>query len=161
VPREIGLPVVASQPDCPLQLENVITLKYVNGGTWDSYQLRNRGTKPIRAYTIAWLSTGGPESISAWPRRITDELFLPGQVHPRPGEDSQIEIVPLNRLLRERAKLPKQMQAVNVLMVVRVEYADGSIYSDEPTYKALQAYFKNIALLLEVKEQERRYKRSQ
>lgn len=152
VPREIGLAVVASQPDCPLQFENVMTLKYINGGTWESYQLRNRGTKPIRAYTIAWLSTGGPEWSSSWPQKIADELLLPGQAHPQDGEGTQVEIVPLTQQLHERSKLPKQMQAVNILMVVRVEFADGTVYSDEQTHKALQAYFKEIALLLDTKK---------
>ena len=157
VPRDVILPVVAAQPDCPLQFEEVKHVKRLNGGSWNVYRLRNRGTKPIRAYTVAELSTGGPAWTSSWPRKRADELFLPGEVHPRPGESTQIEIVPLTEQLRLEAKLPEPMDVVAVLMIVRVEFADGTVYSDEQTHKALQSYFQKIALLLELKEQERRF----
>jgi len=46
--------------------------------------------------------------------------------------------------LRERLKFRGPMKAVSVFMVVRLEFADGSVYSDEPTLKALQEYFEQV-----------------
>src|SRR5437773_1143189 len=53
IPREIGLVSIAYQPDCPLQFENVKFLAGIDGGGAADYDLRNRGTKPIRAFTVA------------------------------------------------------------------------------------------------------------
>ena len=43
----------------------------------------------------------------------------------------EIEFVPLTDELRERFKLKGPMKAVGVFMVVRVEFIDGSVYSNE------------------------------
>lgn len=156
VPGAIMQPTIASQPDSPLQFEDVKHVKFITtGGSGTVFRLRNRGTKPIRAYTVAELTTTGLSWDSSWPHSLTEKLLLPGETIPRQGEDSEVEIVPMTKELR--AKLPEQMEALNVLMVVRVEFADGSVYSDEQTYKALQAYFKNVAFAVEEKEQRRRF----
>lgn len=49
LPPEVGIAAVASQPDCPVQFENVRLLANVDGrrGMHD-LRLRNLGTKPIR-----------------------------------------------------------------------------------------------------------------
>jgi hypothetical protein len=36
------------------------------------------------------------------------------------------------------------MGGVVVLMIVRVEFSDGSVFSDEKASKALEAYFKKL-----------------
>lgn len=141
VPRESGLVVVASQPGCPLQFENARHIAFINSGGGDeAFHLRNRGTKPIRAYTIAGLysNIGG-----GWEMEMADQWVMPGQTAPQ-GE-GEIEIVPLTDALRERLRLGGPMRAVIVLMVVRVEFADGTTYNDESTYNALKSYFERIA----------------
>src|SRR6266545_848441 len=45
----------------------------------------------------------------------------------------------------EKLKLEGPMVGLVCLMVARVEFDDGTVYSDESTYKALQAYFEKAA----------------
>lgn len=139
VPREMILPVVVFQPDCPLQFEKVAILKYFGGGTGDVYQLRNRGAKPIRSYTVA---TSYSNHTGAEVR--ARDLLMPGQTAPQPGEGTEVEILPLTDSLREQLKLSEPMKVIAVFMVVRVEFADGSTYDDEPVYKSLRAYFEDL-----------------
>jgi len=50
--------------------------------------------------------------------------------------------------LREKLKLRGPMTAVSVFMILRVEFEDGSVYSDEPTFTALQEYFERVGASL-------------
>lgn len=55
------------------------------------------------------------------------------------------EILPLTAALREKLGLGGQMKGIAVLMVVQVTFADGTTYSDEAAFKALQAHSANLA----------------
>ena len=74
------------------------------------------------------------------------------EVHPKianPGGkaflgDDDVEIVPLSDELRDKLQLKGSMRSVLVLMVIRVEYADGSVYNAESTYEALQKYTETL-----------------
>jgi len=76
--------------------------------------------------------------------------LLPGQT-PRNSDDREIEIVPLSEELRTKLSLNEPMKAVEVFMIVEVEFADGTKYSDETTFKALQEYFENVGSKVIVK----------
>jgi hypothetical protein len=54
--------------------------------------------------------------------------------------------VPLTDSLRKELHLDVPMLGVSVLMVVRVEFFDGTVYDDTSTFKSLQAYFKDVAI---------------
>ncbi|MDT4952967.1 MAG: hypothetical protein QOJ02_1105 [Acidobacteriota bacterium] len=140
VPPEIILPVVVSQPDCPLQFENVVLLKYLNGLGGEAYQLRNRGTKTIRSYMLATLTTAGTGD-----ETTTDKSLKPGQTSPPPHEGDEVEVVRLTDELRDKLKLRGPITGVIFFMVVRVEFADGTVFSDELAYKALREYFETAA----------------
>lgn len=135
MPPEQALLTVASQPDCPLKFEATKYLFYIDRGQAFRFQLYNQGTKAIRGYTIA--AAGVDEE--TWQARSPKEFIMPGKrLSESASNDS--ELVPLTAELRGKLKLRGPMQAVVVLIVVRVEYADGSVYDDEQTYKALRAY---------------------
>ena len=71
-------------------------------------------------------------------------LVLKGEVASIGGEE-EVEIIPLNDELRTKFKLmDRPMGGVVVLMVVRVEFVDGTVFSDEKASKALEAYFKKL-----------------
>jgi hypothetical protein len=53
--------------------------------------------------------------------------------------------VPLTDELRDKFQVRGPMQAVVVLMVVRIEFADGTTYSADSTLKALQGYMRKIS----------------
>ena len=59
-------------------------------------------------------------------------------------KEQEIEIVPLTKEVREKLKLEGPMKGVTILMVVSVEYADGTSYNDEITSKALENYFELV-----------------
>ena len=141
IPSENALLVIAAQPDCPLVIEDARLFGRIGGGDGVSYQVRNRGTKPIRTYTLAMrysVSTGwsgaGMEDGNA--------LIMPGQTF---RQDCPGDVVPLTDELRDRLRLRGAMKAVAVLMVEKVVFADGTTYSDEATSRSLQAYFEGLA----------------
>lgn len=141
VPPDIGLPVIAYQPDSPLQIEDVKLFQYVTGGGGtQSYKVRHKGTKPIRSYTIGAWNTAG----TGWEvERRGDGDLLPGQVATPTGYE--VEVVELTDSIRNKLNLRGEMQAIWVFMVTRVEYADGSVYDSEPAYKALKTHLEKIA----------------
>jgi len=145
IPSELILPVVASQPGCPLRFENVRSIFYIDrSGTAETFNLRNIGNRPIRDFTVAaYTSYGGMWSKSP-PKTELQRLVLTGEAASVGGEE-EVEIIPLNDELRTKFKLThRPMGGVVVLMVVRVEFADGSVFSDEKASKALEGYFKKL-----------------
>jgi hypothetical protein len=129
--------VIAYQPECKLKFEEVKFLAGVDGGDSPSVLVRNVGTRPIRSFTV-----GGAWGTETWSEEFTKKLFMPGE-RTVPGNDDT-EILPLSKELRDKLKLDGPMKAVFVLMVVRVEYADGSVYSAEPTYKAFLKFAEEL-----------------
>lgn len=142
VPPEIIAPVVAYQPDCPLRIEDVKLLQSVEGsGNSQSLKVRNTGTKPIRSYTIGtWNSVGTGNEVE----RPLPSNLLPGDVSIPDG--NEVEVVPLTKELRDQLSLHGDMQALVVFVVVRVQFADGSVYDGAPLYKALKAHLNKLSL---------------
>lgn len=146
IPREIGLPVIAVQPDCPIKIEEVRLVAGVEGGFTHSSQFRNISAKPIRSVTIA--SSSGSSTTYA---RETGVLVMPGQLVPKVSEKYlkckecvKDEIVPLTDELREKLNLKGPMRSLVTLMVVEVEFTDGTKYSDEATYKAMTKFLDEL-----------------
>lgn len=54
------------------------------------------------------------------------------------------EIVPLTDELREKLKLKGEMKSIVILMIVNVEFTDGTEYSDEKTYQAMQIFMDDL-----------------
>lgn len=132
VPADQVLVTIVYQPECPLQFEDAKALVTMEGSHTSGYVIRNRGTKPIRSFTI-----GIPGATITRSEEFTKRLFMPGE---RTPGDQNIEIVPLSDELRDKLKLNGPMKTFVIFMVIRVEYADGTVYSAESTYQALQKY---------------------
>uniref|UniRef100_A0A7C3PGU5 Uncharacterized protein n=1 Tax=Oscillatoriales cyanobacterium SpSt-418 TaxID=2282169 RepID=A0A7C3PGU5_9CYAN len=141
VPREVVLPVIADQPDCPLKFEKVLYVAGIDAGGGPVYEIRNQGTKPIQSFVIAALHSVGGANAWGFRAETLNDWLMPGETEPKPDEVPQTEIIPLTDKLREQLKLNGPMKAIVIFMVVRVEFADGSIYSDEEVNKALHALF--------------------
>jgi hypothetical protein len=144
IPRQVGLVTIAYQPDCPLHFENVKFLAGVNGGGLTSYDLRNSGTKPIRKITI------GDSRGSKWSWNVASQHgpIFPGQLFPRSDED-WIEVVPLTDELRDKLKLRGPLKGLLVLMVIRVDFMDGTFYDDELVYGAMRSYIDDVQTKVE------------
>ncbi|HKO42012.1 MAG TPA: hypothetical protein VJU84_01875 [Pyrinomonadaceae bacterium] len=147
-PNDTYLIAVASQPDCPIQIENAKLQFAVTGGSsWGaSYRLRNAGTTPlsIRSITLAMWTVSGAGA--TWQELIQDSQkpVLPQALIPLRQFNSTTENVPLTDEIRDQMKLRGPLRAVVVLLVEQITFSDGSLYSDEATSKALQAYFQNV-----------------
>lgn len=146
VPSEQALVTVASQPDCPLQFEDARLLALTDGGETVTYYVRNRGAKPIRAFTV-----GTTSSIWEWPGKATGKLLMPGQRLPEETD----AVVPLTDALRDKLKLQGPMRSLTVLIVRRVEFADGSVYSGEKTFNALRTFLNEIQRRWDAAESQR------
>lgn len=147
VPNELVLLVIASQPQAPIRFEEARLLMSVDGRELAvSYNLYNSGEKPIRYLTpVLWTSfgTGGTLTRSGPSSGIiTGKLIQPGETI---KENGHHRIVPMTSELREKLKLRDTVNAMVVLMVKSITFADGTIYSDESTVKATQSYFEGLS----------------
>jgi hypothetical protein len=143
IPREVVLPVIAHQPGCPLQFENISILGGVEGGGSPSFKVRNQGSRPIRAYEIVVLTSAGTSWGEKFEAKTPEEFMLSGQVMPQ-FHLSQSKILPLTQELRAKLNLQGAMKGIFVFMVVRAVFADNSTYTDESAYKALATYFEDL-----------------
>lgn len=134
-PRELALPVIVAQPESPLDFVDTQALINVGSRRWlPGFRLRNHGTKPIRSFTVA--SAGSNEW--TWTATNSGDYFLPGQIKAIEG-NSRNEIVPLTDALRDELKLSGPMKGIMVLLVVSVQYVDGSVFK-ETGYESLEYY---------------------
>ncbi len=144
VPKESTLPVIAHQPNCPLRLFHVDTRAYLEGGGKVILKYRNESNKPIKSYKIAYINTfsAGKEFILGG--LPPDEVVRPSEeiVFGNPHLDKLVE---LNKDIRESLHLGDTMQSVTIFLVVRVEFADGSIFEDEELYKRLKTFMSKVA----------------
>jgi hypothetical protein len=140
VPRENALLTIAYQPDCPLQFEDVKFLAAIDGGGAVSYNLRNRSSRTISGFKV-WDSVGHTVTWTL-ARANGGEPLYPG--HLVPWGESGTKIVPITDNLAEKLRLKGPMQATVVLMVIRVDFADGTNWEDEAIYKATKAYMDDL-----------------
>ena len=68
---------------------------------------------------------------------------MPGQIAPPLAPDNKVEIAPLTKALREKLKLQGPMKGIVALIVVRVEYDDGSLF-EENGYESQKEYFDKL-----------------
>jgi hypothetical protein len=150
-PNDIYLLTVASQADCPIQIENATLLFFIGpGSNWGArFRLRNVAAKPVRIQSITLSMRTALGVGSTWQESVqdTEKSVLPGELLTMREDDPKIEIVPLTDEIRDKLKLHGPLHAVVVLMVQQVNFSDGSVYSDERTSKALQSYFEAIDLV--------------
>ncbi|HEY3039206.1 MAG TPA: hypothetical protein VGJ66_10740 [Pyrinomonadaceae bacterium] len=139
VPGDQGLILVVSQPDCPLRFEDVKLLVNMKGAWVKSFKVRNQGTKPIRNYTIAAIASDE----WSWEAPNSAHHIMPGQTAPPLGPDNKVEVVPLTKALREKLKLQGPMKGIVALIVVRLEYDDGSVFEEEG-YESQKEYFERL-----------------
>lgn len=140
-PSEIAMAAAAVQPASPLEFIDTQLLIDIDTGHWTpSFKLRNRGTKGIRAFTVGFGSQQ-----RGWKVDNPKDLVMPGQVTSLRDEE-EAEIVPLTQAIRERLKLTGPIKGIYLLMVVSVEYADGSRF-EEAGYEPVQDYLSIVGSL--------------
>ena len=142
VPREITLQVSVLRPDCPIKFEDVHFFVGVEGGGGiNSYRLRNVGTKPIRSVTVASSNGAGATYFNNGNVLIMPGQLMPEQVCVNCRKD---EIVPLSDELRDKLKLKGSMRSIVFLIVVEVEFMDGTKYSDKTAFDAMTEFLEKL-----------------
>jgi hypothetical protein len=154
-PSEDVLIVIAHQPDCPIEFVKAYCVGFLSGGGTDVYRLRNRATKPIKGYTIAIINSSGPGGEHSVMRSKPAYYFRPGQIWPSSDMEQYLDIVPLTDELREKFRVSGEMRVVKIFMVVRVELADGSIYSAEPAYKSVSKFFDEHGIYIDPEDKQK------
>jgi hypothetical protein len=141
---------IASQPDCPIQVENAKLLLAIGVGGWGaSYRLRNAGIKPlsIRSITLSMWTEHGVGS--SWEELIQEpaKAVLSGELIPiKESDKHKTEIVPLTDEISNKLGLRGPLEAVVVLMVEQVKFSDGTVYSAQRISKELESYFQRVDL---------------
>jgi hypothetical protein len=142
IPPSDILLAVASQPNCPLHLEDARLLYNVNTKRLEyEYGFRNGGNKPIVGFQVsAWLANGtGGSLTNDWEDK--HETLMPGQMIVD-TDVSNDQIVPLTDQIRANLELTGKMRMVIVLFVPSVNFSDGSEFDDSKTGLFLLDYFK-------------------
>jgi hypothetical protein len=148
-PSDSYLLTIASQTDCPLQIEGAKLLLSLNHGGWAaSYQLRNRSSAPVRIRSVKlsmWSAQGASSSWEDLLEKETGTLVMPGEAVPI-HDDRPVEVVPLTGELRDKLKLNSGLRAIVVLMIDQVQVVNGTSFDASKTAQALEKYFENIEL---------------
>jgi hypothetical protein len=99
------MPLVAVQPDCPVQFERVERLMNVEGGGANIYRLLNRGSKPITGFTIAYLYPNGNGGSRGWNRYLRSGEYAEDTI-----EGKTHRLRPLNDALKDKLDLRGPMK---------------------------------------------------
>jgi hypothetical protein len=138
IPREKVLVAIASQPDCPLRIQAAtFLLRADQPGVLVKYNVKNIAKKPVSSFQIGvfeYSGTGGTRAI------IPKSKLMPGEVLESAKEGSDYLLVPMTAAIKEKLKPENEMQALYILFVEKVFFADGSTYTDEGALKALSAF---------------------
>jgi hypothetical protein len=135
---------VVYQPDCPLEIKDARYLHYLGGGGLDEYTIRNRGTKAVIAFKIATVGIWGGGSISDVRARNAKEWIPPGGSWPQTALSDR-KIVPMTPELRDNHRVGPPMKGVFFIVVVRVDFDDGTYYSDVDVYDRLKELCEKIS----------------
>lgn len=155
IPHEQVLLVVASQPRCPLKIEEASYLMRLDKPDLvQKYKVRNVSDKPIELFTVfAFFITSSGETLPPPQTMWKDnKLLLPGETIDSLAGHSY-EIVPLTD--DAKAKLGKEqhiyfdkgVQRVFILMIEKALFADGTAYRDVTTSDSLGAYLQRLEFI--------------
>lgn len=150
-PRNVVLQVVAVQPGCPIRLENVSFLVGVSGGGSNVYDLRNVGSKPVRRVTVA-SSTGAINTYESPPGSFHTGTVLYLSSRGQCSGCTKDEILTLTPELREKLGLGRQMKSIITLMILEVEFEDGSRFSDRETFEAMSKFLDRLDSALQTSQ---------
>lgn len=145
IPSEIGLSVIAHQPNSPLQIEKGVLLTGSGAREVGVFEARNRGTLPIMRYTVAVWTTGNTKSVWTYNARYKRDWVLPGETTISNKRFPLTEIVPVPNDVRAAANLNGPMRGIGVFFVVSATLSDGTTYSDQATFDALQKYMEGVS----------------
>lgn len=151
-PADRVLLSVASQPKCPIQIEDARIFLPVSGsGLSVTYKLRNRGSKPLGVQSVYVRMIGPGVTERGWEERPKDEtasLIMPGALMPESYDlGKSATVVPATDEILKGLKTPGDKLALAVLMIEEIKFTDGTTYEAKDVAKALRDYFWSLDAL--------------
>jgi hypothetical protein len=128
---EIALLTIASQPNCPIRIENPkLVYDFSSKDFRLTYKVLNISKRSIVSFALSkWNIGGGGGDLSGILLK-RGRLLSPGKGL-AVGETSLRKILPLDDALREKIGLKKSMTTVIVVFVKEVRFSDGSVFESE------------------------------
>ncbi len=136
VPKQIVLPLVVSQPESPLTIEDVSI--YIKNGSVEYFlSVKNRGGKAIKGfgYGIIGKQSGSLYSFTAKP------LINPNQTISN-VLDKNVMVIPLTPEIKKAFKIYDngRLQEVLFFIITEIEFTDGSTFNDLKTFDLLEKF---------------------
>jgi len=72
-------------------------------------------------------------------------MLMPGETLEVYEPGSDFEIVSITKEILDELKPEREMKVVHILLVNKVEFAEGETYKDEETSQALSVLFKKLS----------------
>jgi hypothetical protein len=147
LPPHDVLVTVASQPNCPLQIEDASFLYRLDKpGMMLRYKVRNVSSKPILLFIVdKWNSESVGGTLTLWDSGARSSRPLkPGETLELQREGIDYKLTSLTDELRNKLNLKNEMQVLYVLLVSEVDFADGSVYKDKETSARVAALFERL-----------------
>jgi hypothetical protein len=145
VPWEVAPCAIAYQPGSPIEFKGVEFRIFVEGGSQIYYRIHNKGGKPIVAYRVETINTAGTGSGERFRAQGAEKWFMPGQTWPEVADAAEGRLSPSDALLK-KYKIGSSAVVITILMAVRVEFADGTAFNDEPAYERLRNFLERNSI---------------
>jgi hypothetical protein len=136
VGRDIIFPVIAYQENCPLKILKFMVVENYNGRYKTEYAIKNVGKKSIKAYRIAQQYNDWSHGFFGYGELPANKaLFTPGTIVDTTGNLQIVSDL-------KASSGSDTLKNIIFMMVVDIEFADGSKYTDETSFNALDDFLK-------------------
>ena len=140
VPDHTVLLAIASQANCPIKIESATFLKRVNeAGVLIKYRIRNVSNKPIEFVSLMIQSSSGTGE-NFMPLGRSGRL-LPNETIESAREGIDYDVVGVYKSEKKSGSPGEELKTIDVLLVDRVLFTDGTKYEDTRTRDALSRFF--------------------
>lgn len=148
VPDDVYPLAILSQPTCPLKIERVVLLRYLDGSFGKRYRLRNEGRKPINEYTLVIWNSDNTGDVITWRADNSTGPLKPNQSVPSGAVESP-ETVPLTAELRSKLELNVPMKKVVFFFILQTKDSDGIEYDSGSLFDELKKHLKQVHVVNE------------
>ncbi len=146
VPPEYVSVLLVSDPDCPLQLSNPRFLKYEKGTFEKVYSLANVSDKPVIRFQIKELSWLGGQESTKNSTLVKGQKFLPQENFSTLSNEDQLEFLEFNEKVFRDQELRTRPKDIWIVIVTKVEMADGTIYDISSKYEDVERFVKKLGI---------------
>lgn len=141
VPSEEVLVTIASQPNCPVKIEEAeFFLKGEGHGYLIKYKARNVSAKQVNFFSVvAWNATGSGGTVGN-PLFTSNLILSPGETVDSKKEGKDYEVIPITDALQEKLQPRSEMKTFYILLVDKVVFSDGTTYDGKKLSESLNSF---------------------